>query len=221
MLEHEINQIFFKNGSMRSFVCAVLGAFGGGLAAILLFYPLLGSCEGVPISEKDLAGQLKFYRSVEELKADFKQTKHLSEMNLDLKSEGHLSFRKPDRVVWEVVKPSPVKVSLSKDEIEIKTESDVHTYKMREISQDHVAKGLGLLWPWLTFDTKALSEQYKMSKISDLSFEFEPKTSGLPVGKIQASLTKDGHLDRLKLFENSGDWMEIQFGRPKIVRKKI
>lgn len=195
--------------------------FKGGLAAILLLSSVLALAEENLIGEKELSEQLKFYQSVEQLTANFQQTKHLSEMNLDLKSEGHLSFKKPDQVIWEVVKPSPVTVRLSKENIEIKTASETHSYKVQEISQDHVAKGLGLLWPWLTFDAHALNEQYKMSKLSERNFLFEPKTSGLPVTKIQASLTKDGRLDRLKLFENSGDWMEIQFGNPKIIRKKM
>jgi len=206
---------------MKSWFWTFFLGFRAGLVAILLFSSGVALADAAPISEKELSEQLKFYQSVEELTAGFTQTKHLSEMNLDLKSEGHLSFKKPDKVIWEVVRPSPVTVKLSKEDIQITTASETHTYKVQEISQDHVAKGLGLLWPWLTFDVHALSEQYKMSKLSDRSFQFEPKSAGLPVTKIQASLTKEGHLDRLKLFENSGDWMEIQFGNPKIVRKKL
>ena len=171
------------------------------------------------LTEKDLSNHLKFYTAIQELKTTFQQTKHLSSMNLDLKSDGRMTIKKPDDISWEILHPSPILVRLNKSEVKITNGDDTQIFKFQELSQDNMARGVGLLLPWLTLDVKALSEQYKMSQEADGQFLFEPKISSVSISKMKLLLKKNGHLERLTLYETSGDWMEIRFGQPTIIRK--
>lgn len=174
-----------------------------------------------PVNERDLEKQLHFYKSIEELTTTFHQTKHLSEMKLDLQSDGRLTLNKPDRIIWEITKPSRLVVTISKTDVRIESKGETQTFKFQELSQDNVANGINMLVPWLMLDAHALSETYRVTEDADHGFVFEPKKANGSITKMILFLNDNGHLKRLKLFEASGDWIEIQFDAPKVVRKKV
>jgi hypothetical protein len=201
--------IFFprvKQARIRTYVvfCAVLCAFGRPAVAL--------------VSEQELSEKFQFYRSIERLSVAFQQTKHLKDMNLDLRSSGQLALDH-GVVTWEVQKPSPVTVKISASDVEITGPSGQQSFKLKDLSKDSVARGVGLLLPWLTFDAKALSTQYKISRLAAQRYAFEPIAADFPVRKIVAELTKEGHIERLVMSEASGDTLEIKFASPKVTRK--
>lgn len=206
MLLHLINKILPPS---RFFIIFVLPATGAAATGSTV------------VDEGTLAQQLKFYKNISEISTTFRQNKHLAEMKLDLQSEGRLAFKRPDDVTWEILKPSPVTVKMSKSDVQITSASGTQVFKFQELSQDNMARGIGMLKPWLTLDAHALTEQYTITKQGDATFLFEPKASasGQAITKISLTLAKAGHLQSLKLFEKSGDWIEIFFTSPKIVSK--
>src|SRR6185312_8598115 len=119
---------------------------------------------GELISEKELTEKLKLYASISTLDVSFRQTKTLKDMNLQLKSEGRLQLRRPDRVVWEITQPSPVRVSLDHSQIEIQTgtgpDTQVQTIKTGEAPSEQAAQSLTALIAWLSLDSHALASQY-------------------------------------------------------------
>ncbi len=171
-----------------------------------------------PVSEAQLGQELKAYRDLKELAVTFHQTKHLAEMNLDLRSEGRMALKRPDEVVWEIQKPSRVTVQINRKEISITSAGERQVLKISELSHDNAARGFGLLMPWLTLDTAALVAQYEITSGADHTFQFVPKQGNSTVVKMRAHLTPAGHLDKLQLFEKSGDTLEILFATPRIKR---
>ena len=184
--------------------CAVLSGVGWTTAAL--------------VNEQELSEKFQFYRSIERLNVGFQQTKHLSDMNLDLRSSGQMTLDH-GVVTWEVQKPSPVKVKISASDVEIVSSSGKQAFKLKDLSKDSVARGVGLLLPWLTFDAKALSAQYKISQLGPRQYAFEPLVADFPMRKIVASLNSEGHIERLQMTETSGDTLEIHFAAPKVKRK--
>lgn len=192
-----------------------------GLALALLVS--LSSQAAVPLSEAELAKRLKFYASISTLSVGFKQIKTLKDLGMQLKSEGRLKLERPDKITWEITKPSPLVVNLDKNEIRIRSgvgaDERVQTLKMSEASADQPTQSLTGLIAWLNLDSKALSEQYQVSATDKQSFHFEPKQKeSVPFQSLDMSLGVDGQLKHLTLHELSGDSLEIEFGKPQITR---
>ena len=74
------------------------------------------------ISERELATKLKQYERMTALEAPFQQLKILKEMGITLKSEGRLTVVRPSHVVWEITKPSPVRVTLTRRSSRLRAE---------------------------------------------------------------------------------------------------
>jgi outer membrane lipoprotein-sorting protein len=190
--------------------------------AALLIGPAIHAEE--PVSEQKLTESLKLYAAISTLDVDFKQTKTLKDLDLILKSEGKLRLERPDRVTWEIIKPSPLVVVLDKKEIRIRTgkgsEAQTETLKMDDGS-DSATRSLSGLIAWLTLDSKALVKQYRVYSVGKEAFRFEPREkNAVPFENIEMSLRADGQLSRLKIHELSGDALDIEFGRPKLTRSR-
>ncbi len=183
-----------------------VGAHLRSLGILLLFAPWPGTAgQSRLVTEGELSEKLKLYRAVKQLDVNFTQLKHLAEMNLDLKSSGRLSVNSSGEVRWEIQKPSAVTVQIDAEKVQITSRDDNHVFQLKEISQDNVARGIGLMLPWLKLDAKTLASEYKITKVSGAIYDFEPKKPAPPMIKMTAEIAKDGHVRRLKLFETSGD----------------
>ena len=139
-------------------------------------------------------------------------------MHLDLKSSGKMSLKRPDAIDWEIVTPSPVQVRIDKNRVQVTSSGSTHIYKVSEMSQDQIASGIGLLTPWLTLDATVLSANYIIHQEGERRFSFAPKTEQPILEHMEVTLTQPGHIDRLKMYERSGDMMEIHFTTPTVVR---
>lgn len=190
----------------------------------LLLQPVMGWADTPTVTASELAEQLKFYKPIRELRAHFRQVKHLSEMNLDLKSEGQLTFVRPNDIEWEIHKPNLLTVKMNDSEVRITSKSgaeiSTQTFKISELPKDTAAAGIGLLKPWLMLDAESLGAHYKVTRPAPRTYSFEPKDGPRLFSKIETRLNSKGHVERLVLFEMSGDRMEIDFDEPKVVRSK-
>lgn len=194
------------------------------LGFLLCLLPQVVSAAQRPVGAAEMSDRLKFYSSIHEFAAKFRQIKHLKDMGVDLKSEGRVQVVRPDQVIWEIMKPSHVTVKIDKSRVEIVSgngpEKTVQSLKLEDLPHDKAAGGIGLLLPWLTLDAKRLSTDYKIFEVEKKSFRFEPQAaaSGL-FEKIEIQLDDSGFLRRLQLMESSGDSLDIDFDEPTVKKR--
>jgi outer membrane lipoprotein-sorting protein len=174
---------------------------------------------GAPVDSKELAQLLKFYAPIQALTVSFQQTKHLHEMGLELRSSGRLEIHRPDQIVWEILKPSHLWVSIDKEKFRLKEgDGAEQVFELNQLSQENAARGVGLLKPWLLLDVKALSEQYAVEKVRPGFYVFTPKSDVKFFKAMDVTIGKAGHMEKMLLHEPSGDTLEIAFGTPKVVK---
>ena len=179
---------------------------------------------GSPISESELAKQLKLYESVSSIEASFVQVKTLAEMGFQIKSEGYFKIVRPDHILWEVRKPGKVRVTLDPDQIRIESgegkDMNVQTLKRSEAPSDKTTQNLSGLVAWLNLDAKVLHSQYDVFQTAKQTFRFAPHDlKAGPFRSIEMTLADGGQMRHLVIQETSGDTMELTFTHPKLTRK--
>jgi outer membrane lipoprotein-sorting protein len=199
-----------------------------GTATLFFFLFLVAAAvcgqAATPVSEQELAENLKLYASISHLEVGFKQTKTLKDMGIQLKSEGKLTLTRPDQVVWEIKSPGSVRISFNKSEIRIQSgkgaDATTQVLKVGEASSDQAEKSMAGMMAWLNLDSKSLYDQYNIFAEGKHTFRFEPKQkSASPFSDLQMILGSDGQLNHLTIHELSGDVIDTEFDRPKIVKK--
>ena len=193
------------------------------LLAILASSVTHAAVTKTPVDKVRLEKTLKFYRGISVLKVSFKEVKTLQNLSLKLYSEGNLTVKPPDRVIWEVTKPSPLKVSLEQKAVEIVsgtgTAKQTQSFSMQDGGGEKGAQALAHLAAWLKLDADALSEQYQIFALEKDTFEFQPKKQdSSPFKSITMKMGPSGHLQRLQLLEISNDTIRIDFAKPTIER---
>lgn len=214
---------------MRSVVTATLAC------VVALVAARAESVQGpaAPLSEAQLQERLRFYRSVSALEVSFKQRKRMKGLALELHSEGTLKVTLPDLIVWEIKKPSPLRVTIGaregRREITLTSgrgESEqTQVFKPEEAGNDKAVRSLDGLSAWLKLDVAAIARQYEVrpepAPAEPNSFLFTPKDAqAVPFRNLVLTLGSGGSFKRLRIDELSGDVLEINFGKPKLTRDK-
>lgn len=181
-----------------------------------------------PLSETEISERLKYYRALSSLDVTFHQTKKIVDAGIEIKSEGRLrlenSSSKAEIIVWEILKPSPVRVTLNSAGVEIVTGSgdSVNRLKFKENDlpkgESGSAAGFRSLGAWLKLDAKELSAEYTIESLNARTVRFTPKTATGPFVKLEMELPEGGPLEVLRLSERSGDELFIRFAKPRVKR---
>jgi len=169
-----------------------------------------------PVTKTELADKLAYYRSIQVLHTKFHETKTLKGMNIKIKSDGNLTVQRPNKVIWEVVQPSPITVILDNQNVKILDGSGkTETYQM-----DGGAKeSLKPLVAWMRLDPEELALNYDVFAMSDNRYRFQPKeTAKSPFLALQMTLKANSYVEKLEIEETSGDHLEIRFEKPRIER---
>jgi hypothetical protein len=170
------------------------------------------------VSEQSLEKELKFYRDLNRLDVDFTQRKEIKSMDLKIESQGHLTLLRPEKIViWEIKKPSPVKVTLTPTAITMESNGDKQVFKQSEASSNEGAQGVAALMAWLNLDAHQLSSDYRITETGKETFLFEPTSAKAPFKKVEMKLNRQT-LKRMVMEEISGDRLEITFGKPTLTR---
>lgn len=190
----------------------------------LLARPAIGAEPvGQLVSAAALAEKLKEYRAIHSLEATFKQSKRFRDMTIELKSAGRFKLERSKGVVtWEVLRPSPLKATLSRDEMRIESGSgptrDANVIKLAEAG-GRAASGLGMLVAWLELDAEKLAKDYAVTKVGERAYRFVPKDKAQnPFKELELWLDANGFMAKLQVQEISGDRFDIEFSPPKISR---
>ena len=198
------------------------------LRAMLLLFSIAPVCglsiDCVKTSGTDFSSQLKFYQGLSELNVDFSQHKYIKELDVDIKSNGKLQVKWSDHVIWKIESPSPFEFVFNSSEIKITSKSyagkeRVDTYKIGETISKKDAKGLMQLLLWLRLDADGLVKHYSICRQDDLLRFFPIESEDIVFKQLDMSLCKTGYIKSLKLYEKSGDLINIEFSKPTILRK--
>ncbi len=176
------------------------------------------------VTEREFTEKLHFYQSIKSLHSRFKQTKRMKEMGVELTAEGTLTLTPPNALLWEITRPSRLVVHYDgkKMRIESGTGKDVTVQTFGTTALDpgnSNAHGLNTLLAWLRFDAQYLYKQYRITKVNERIYRFEPlHTEGAPFRNITMTLNPAGHVEHLEMEEVSQDTLKIDFATPRVLR---
>jgi hypothetical protein len=182
---------------------------------LLLFAFAQWGFAATEVDRAELTKRLSFYHSLSKLTTKFHQTKHLKDVAISLESDGELTVIFPKRVIWKVIHPSPLTVSLEGAQLEI-TAKDGETNKINVEGEGREA--MKALVAWLKLDPDELYNSYRITRIDkNDTYRFEPKAPG-PIAALQMQVRAGSHIEKLDLEERSGDRLEIRFEKPRLER---
>jgi len=172
---------------------------------------LLGVAQGVELSPAQLYDELKVYATLTSFRTHFTQVKKLNELNLELKSEGTLTVRRPREVIWEVKKPTALRLTLDGKNLTLSNANSETTTVTAGF------KGVDKLMAWLRLDAAEIGRSYRVTRHPSGELECLPKKAdpGDPFVSMRLRLSTDGSLSQLNLKERSGDALEISFTKPE------
>ena len=192
--------------------------------AVLIGLAQIARGDSGVLTEAQLSQKLRQYQSIVSVEAPFKQIKTIKDMGLEIKSEGIFSLKRPRQVRWEILKPSPVLISMNDREIVLKTgtkkESHTQTFKFDEIPSTKIAGSMTGLMAWLDLNSKDLYRQYEVFADGDNRFKFIPRDkTASPFLNLVMKMNNKGLVEKVDINEVSGDSMSIVFGQAKIMTK--
>jgi outer membrane lipoprotein-sorting protein len=202
-----------------------------GVRILLLFFAWFCSfllmtphSRATELGEKDLTSVLHYYENLKSLQVPFTQVKTMRSLDMTLTSSGILKLQKnPQKIVWDILKPAPVRVILTNAQIEIINNPGLKTEQVQILKMDSIptaganadSKNFASLAAWLDLDAKTLARDYYVEKKSNSLYEFTPKEKGkTPFEKLDMTLHPPGPLEKLVIHELSQDEVEIRFGKP-------
>jgi outer membrane lipoprotein-sorting protein len=190
----------------------------------LLF--LAVTAEGAKALTKDeIASRLKLYQNIASLKANFEQEKLVKDLDVRIESSGKFSFVSPEKVSWEVTKPSLMRMTLDGEKVSIRSgegsNAKEETYRLGSQMGEGAAKSLTRMTAWLKMDVNAISSSYDVYQEKSGEYRCVPKKGEEALFEsLTIKLHPSGHMERLILGERSGDLITIQFSKPEITRRK-
>jgi outer membrane lipoprotein-sorting protein len=162
-----------------------------------------------------------FYKSIDQLEVGFHQEIKLKDMKSPIKLVGILKVSQPNQIRWEILKPSHLLVNLNEKEIIVENgegeSKTVQVFKRGDMTLNKENKALESMVGWIKMDLNALKKDYGVTQFAVNEFLFVPysKESSF-FQKLKMKVTKNKNIEKITLFEKSGDLIEITFGKPKI-----
>ena len=212
---------------MTRYPSATRSARGVFLVAVLLGLssPARAAGSSTPVTRDQLKAGLRAYDSISKLEASFEQTKTIKEIGVVIKSEGRLTLSRPGKVVWEVTRPSPVKVILDEKEIRMESgsgsDASTSVFPVGGAASDEVGGKMAEVLAWLRLDADRLYDDYAVTSVGPNRFRFTPKESAHSLfGELNLTVGKDGDVAHLAIREKSGDLLEIAFRTRAIERPR-
>jgi hypothetical protein len=177
------------------------------------------------LSERELSKRLQFYQSIATLTVDFKQLKILKDLHVEIPSEGKLKLKGHEQVIWEVSKPSLVRLTFDHKMIKVESgegaDYSLQTWKTSDLPKGKESKNIAALEAWLLLDARVLGTQYSVTSQGPGTLRFASKDHDKPAFRnVEMHLASSGHLEQLHITEASGDEIDIRFGAPTVTYEK-
>jgi outer membrane lipoprotein-sorting protein len=176
--------------------------------------------EGKALSAEDFNRKFSWYQKFSSLKTSFIQKKTIPGLNVHLDAEGTLSVTRPDTVIWEITRPSELKVLLDKNNLSLVSGSgkdrQVESWPLDKIPSN-VKEKLFVMKLWLSFDPEGLYRQYTVFETKPNQLRFIPKEkSQIGFSSLEMHLHQNGYVTQLILHEDSGDILDYTFKKPRL-----
>ncbi len=150
------------------------------------------------------------------LSSDFSQERHLSMLKEPLISSGKFAYEKPDRIYWEIVKPSPAGFIVQGDKLK-RWSGDPQDTETLEVAQVPIAKAIvDQVFAWTRADFSWLEKRYRIT----VTEETPSKLKLIPLyaqekkflTHITIAFSEDWtHIRSVELHEKGGDFTRIRF----------
>lgn len=157
--------------------------------------------------------------TVQTLSSDFSQEKHLSMLKEPLISIGKFAYEKPDRLYWEIIKPSPAGFVVQGGQAR-RWGSDPRVTETLEIDQDPMVRAIvGQVFAWARADFPWLEKRYRITVMEEAPFLLKliPLSSQEKkfLNHITIAFSEDWtHVRSVEIHEKGGDFTRIRFLKP-------
>jgi outer membrane lipoprotein-sorting protein len=154
--------------------------------------------------------------AVQTLSSDFSQERHLSILKEPLTSIGKFAYEKPDRLYWEILKPSPLGFVTQGDKAKRWSGSSGVTETL-EIDQEPMIKAIvGQVSAWTRADFTWLEKRYRIAVLEETPYSLKLIPLSLQEKKFLAYITiafsEDWtHVRSVELHEKGGDFTRLRF----------
>ncbi len=157
--------------------------------------------------------------TVQTLSSDFSQERHLSMLKEPLISSGKFAYKKPDRLYWEILKPSPLGFVVQGDKAK-RWSGDSDVIETLEIDREPMIRAIvGQVSAWARADFTWLEKRYRITvmegapyslKLIPLSFQEKKFLDYLTI-----AFSEDWtYVRSVELHEKDGDFTRIRFLKP-------
>ena len=154
--------------------------------------------------------------TLQTLSSDFSQEKHLSMLKEPLISSGKFAYEKPDRLYWEIIKPSPAGFVVQGDKVK-RWSSDPRVTETLEIDQEPMARAIvEQVFAWAKADFPRLEKRYRITVMDETSslLKLIPLSSQEKkfLTHITIAFSEDWtHVRSVELHEKGGDFTRFRF----------
>ena len=150
------------------------------------------------------------------ISSDFIQEKHVSMLKEPLISSGRFVYEKPDRLYWEIIKPSPAGFVVRGGKAR-RWEGDPHKAETFDVQREPVARAIvEQVSAWARADFPWLEKRYRITITEDrpTSLKLLPLSSQEKkyVSHLIIAFSGDwSHVISVEIHEKGGDYVRIKF----------
>jgi outer membrane lipoprotein-sorting protein len=154
--------------------------------------------------------------SVQTLSSDFSQERHLAMMKAPLTSIGKFAYEKPDRLYWEIIKPSPMGFVVQGEKAR-RWSGDSGIPETLEINREPMIRAIvDQVFAWARADFTWLEKRYRITVTEETAYVLTLIPLSFQEKKFLASITvafsEDWtHVRSVELHEKGGDFTRLRF----------
>jgi outer membrane lipoprotein-sorting protein len=148
--------------------------------------------------------------------SDFTQEKHFSMLKDTLVSRGWFAYERPDRLYWEIIKPSPAGFMANGAKAR-RWEGDLRKAETFDLQRDPVARAIvEQVFAWARADFPWLAKRYviTLSEKAPRLIRLRPLSSQEKkyISHLNLTFSHDwSHVGAVEIYEKGGDFTRITF----------
>ncbi|MDR2018071.1 MAG: outer membrane lipoprotein carrier protein LolA [Syntrophobacterales bacterium] len=159
--------------------------------------------------------------ALETISSDFIQEQHVSMLKESIVSSGRFAYERPDRIYWEVIKPSPSGFAVMGDKAR-RWEGDLGKSEMFDVQKVPVVRAIvEQVFAWARADFQWLEKRYRIvvTERDQTSLKLFPLSSQEKKFISHLNIVFSGdwsHVAAVDIHDKSGDHILITFSRTSL-----
>lgn len=180
------------------------------------------SVQAKTLNKVEIEKLFKRYQSDLHLQGSFKLERFIKELGLSLNSNGvfELSKGSADQLFidWQIQKPERLHVCIEKDQVYyiIPGQNKVDKKNLKAISQNDLGV-MTDLFSLMDFNPQTIEQKYNLTQEKNILI-LKNKTSQSLDEKTQITISTDGLVKTVKLYEANQDYTQIEFEKIKALK---